>query len=65
MEHNERVQADIPAHRLLVMNIIEGDGWDKLCPFLGTKIPSLPFPHENPTPPEPGVNKFLPTLYMT
>jgi hypothetical protein len=63
MEHNERVQADIPAHRLLVMNVIEGDGWDKLCPFLGSKIPSFPFPHENPKPPEPGEKKFLPTLY--
>jgi hypothetical protein len=30
---------------LLEMNIISGDGWDKLCPFLGAPLPSVPFPH--------------------
>jgi hypothetical protein len=38
------------AHRqgdLLIMNIYEGDGWEKLCPFLGLPIPNLPFPHLN------------------
>ncbi len=30
---------------LLEMNIIAGDGWDKLCPFLGAPFPSMPFPH--------------------
>ncbi len=47
LEYYERVVKDIPAHRLLVMNIIEGDGWELLCPFLGVPIPSEPFPHEN------------------
>ena len=32
---------------LLVMNITEGDGWDKLCPFLGVAGRSRPFPREN------------------
>lgn len=26
------------------MNILDGDGWDKLCPFLDKPIPDLPFP---------------------
>ena len=32
---------------LLVMNICEGDGWSKLCPFLDRPIPDEPFPHRN------------------
>ncbi len=32
---------------LLVMHITEGDGWEKLCPFLNKKIPSVPFPSLN------------------
>jgi hypothetical protein len=47
LEYNERVRSDIPGHRLLVMNIIAGDGWELLCPFLGVPIPSEPFPHEH------------------
>jgi hypothetical protein len=31
----------------LVMDITSGDGWEKLCPFLGVDIPSEPFPWEN------------------
>jgi len=30
---------------LLVMNIVNGDGWEKLCEFLGKEIPSWDFPH--------------------
>ena len=31
---------------LLKMNIVEeGDGWEKLCPFLGLSIPRSPFPY--------------------
>jgi hypothetical protein len=33
--------------RLLVMNIIEGEGWEKLCSFLGADEPDAPFPHKN------------------
>jgi Sulfotransferase domain len=46
-EHNERVLAKIPGDRLLVMHITAGDGWEKLCPFLGVAIPAVPFPREN------------------
>jgi len=29
----------------LVMRVLEGDGWDKLCPFLGVDPLPFPFPH--------------------
>jgi hypothetical protein len=29
---------------LLIMNICKGEGWEKLCPFLGKDIPEEPFP---------------------
>jgi len=45
--HNADVVAAIPADRLLVMNIAAGDGWDKLCPFLGVATPETPFPRAN------------------
>lgn len=32
---------------LLVMDLAKGDGWDKLCPFLGVNIPNNAFPHAN------------------
>lgn len=32
---------------LLVMDIPGGDGWEKLCSFLGQPMPEAPFPHEN------------------
>lgn len=32
---------------LLVFDLPKGDGWDKLCPFLGHEIPDKPFPHAN------------------
>lgn len=31
----------------LEMNIPLGDGWDKLCPFLGVVKPNIPFPKVN------------------
>lgn len=34
-------------HALLILNICGGEGFEKLCPFLGKPIPTLPFPHEN------------------
>lgn len=46
-EHNERVLREIPADRLLVMDITCGDGWESLCGFLGHEIPGEPFPHKN------------------
>ena len=41
-EHNEAVQRDVK--NLLVMDITQGDGWEKLCPYLGVEIPDVPFP---------------------
>lgn len=35
---------------LLVLNISEGDGWEKLCPFLSKEIPNIPFPYKKKTP---------------
>jgi hypothetical protein len=46
-EHNELVQRVIPPARLLVMDITKGDGWSRLCPFLGCPIPAVPFPRKN------------------
>ena len=31
--------------RLLVIDITKGDGWQKLCPFLGVDVVATPFPH--------------------
>ena len=44
-QHNERVQAVIPAEKLLVFNAKQG--WKPLCKFLGCDVPSTPFPREN------------------
>ena len=35
------------ASDLLVLRITEGEGWEKLCPFLGVSVPERPFPREN------------------
>jgi Sulfotransferase domain len=32
---------------LLVMDVCAGEGWEKLCPFLGLPEPRSPFPHAN------------------
>jgi len=38
-------------NNLLVMNICEGDGWEKLCPFIEQPIPTrMKFPHLNKLP---------------
>jgi hypothetical protein len=34
-------------NRLLVVDWEAGDGWEKLCKFLGKKIPNTKFPHLN------------------
>jgi len=31
----------------LGMNLIDGDGWEVLCPFLNCTIPNVKFPHKN------------------
>jgi hypothetical protein len=42
--HRQAVEALIPPGQLLVMNVCDGEGWEKLCPFLGRSIPPCPFP---------------------
>ena len=34
---------------LLVINIVAGEGWNELCPFLGQPVPEIPFPKANVT----------------
>lgn len=59
-EHHARVRAYFAERPgdLLVMDIVAGDGYEVLCPFLGLPIPDEPFPwsHRGVTPPvgEPG-----------
>ena len=43
--HADAVRNSIPAHRLLVYEV--KDGWGPLCAFLGTPVPSTPFPKTN------------------
>jgi hypothetical protein len=48
--HVRNVQ-DYFRHRpedLLTLDICGGDGWEKLCAFLGLSIPKARFPHANP-----------------
>ena len=33
--------------QLLVINVIGGEGWEKLCPFLNKPTPNKDFPHKN------------------
>ena len=45
-ERVARFFADKPG-RLLHFDIFAGDGWEKLCAFLGRDIPAAPFPWRN------------------
>ena len=45
--HDEAVQREIPADRLLVYQA--GQGWEPLCAFLGVPVPAEPYPSENNT----------------
>ena len=47
--HNDEVRsyfAERPDD-LLELRLTEGEGWEKLCPFLGQPVPSESFPHLN------------------
>ena len=46
-EHNARVHQKVPAGQLLEMDVTAGEGWEKLCPFLGVDTPASAFPHLN------------------
>jgi hypothetical protein len=43
--HTEEVKAAIAPERLLIYEV--GEGWDRLCTFLGVPIPDEPYPSEN------------------
>lgn len=43
--HNETVQEEVPADKLLVYR--PGDGWEPLCAFLGVDIPDTDYPRVN------------------
>ena len=47
--HHRRVVDHFRASReqLLEVDVCAGDGWEKLCPFLGVPCPDVPFPHCN------------------
>jgi len=61
-----RYNAEVEAYfrntsKLLIMNIEKGDGWDKLCAFLGTPKPQAKFPHQNRQSYKPGDENQLRT----
>src|ERR1700722_968654 len=48
--YDQRVRrffADKPSERFLEFNIFDGDGWEKLCKFVGRDTPSAAFPWQN------------------
>ncbi|WP_444959992.1 sulfotransferase family protein [Nocardiopsis sp. M1B1] len=45
--HTARVVAEVPPDRLLVYRA--GEGWERLCAFLGADVPDEPFPRLNDT----------------
>jgi hypothetical protein len=46
IEHEQHVRAHFAGRPgdLLVLDIAAGDGWERLCPFLGLPLPTEPFP---------------------
>lgn len=53
--HRERLEKEIKEYfkdrpdDLLIIDILGGDGWDKLCKFLSKEVPKVPFPNLNKT----------------
>ncbi|KAI8356666.1 P-loop containing nucleoside triphosphate hydrolase protein [Blakeslea trispora] len=46
-DHNEEVKRTVPPDQLLVMEL--GEGWERLCAFLGKEVPQEPYPNTNST----------------
>lgn len=44
---------------LLAIDIISGEGWDKLAPFVGRPVPRRPFPRQN----QDGVGTYRPDTF--
>ncbi|CAO3629789.1 unnamed protein product [Mucor hiemalis] len=47
IDHNEEVMKFVPKDQLLVLEL--GEGWEKLCAFLGKEVPDVPYPILNST----------------
>ncbi|KAI8644337.1 P-loop containing nucleoside triphosphate hydrolase protein [Parasitella parasitica] len=45
LNHYEEVKNVVPSDNLLVMEL--GEGWSRLCDFLGKEIPKEPYPNAN------------------
>ncbi|GKT45185.1 uncharacterized protein ColSpa_05366 [Colletotrichum spaethianum] len=45
--HNKTVKEMIPPEKLLVIQLEDGLGWEKICSFLGHEVPDVPFPRVN------------------
>jgi hypothetical protein len=46
-EHNAFIKGTVPKDELLVMDIVGGDKWERLCPFLGVEVPNEEWPWRN------------------
>lgn len=45
LDHIEDVKLNVPADQLLIIEL--GEGWDRLCKFLGKEVPNIPYPKVN------------------
>jgi len=48
-EHNKKVMKyfENKKDKLLIINLEKDNNWQKICSFLDTKIPNMPFPYRN------------------
>ncbi len=44
---------------LCIINICDGEGWEKLCSFLGRSFPDVPFPRKNYIPTHNSIKKVI------
>lgn len=47
INHNNQVKEHVPTDRLLVLEL--GEGWERLCEFLGKEVPNVLYPSSNST----------------
>ncbi|KAI8076155.1 P-loop containing nucleoside triphosphate hydrolase protein [Thamnidium elegans] len=47
VKHNEEVKQFVPADKLLILGL--GEGWERLCEFLGKEVPDVSYPCTNST----------------
>lgn len=47
-ETEVRVWGSRHPDRFMIFDVIGGDGWERLCPFLGVPVPDKPFPRIRP-----------------